>query len=95
MEKIGDQKQLFEHLRAPRGGNETQRGELLKYFRDRVNSGRTGKNYKLHTVKSIGIILQGLGLDDLYYMQSMMEDKRRRGGNDVAWFWWSIQAPKP
>lgn len=78
----------------PEPSRETERGELMKYFMDELNSSR-GKLPKL-TMGRMGKILQGLEVKDLYYMKSQFEDRLSRNGRDAAskHFWWSIKEQK-
>src|ERR1700675_4387162 len=67
----------FKHPPKP----SSERGELLAYFRDGVNAGRDGVQYKKLHIGFIAKKLEGLELRDLYYMKSTIEQERRRGAN--------------
>ena len=69
----------------------TERGELLRYFTDVINKERVGTKYKPLTIKMIGIKLQLLSLEDLYYMQSVAKDIDSRGKSVGAYLFGSIK----
>jgi hypothetical protein len=69
----------------------TERGELLKYFMTELNRTRDGVRFKKLTIPRIAVLVTKIPTDDLYYMRSMMEDMRKRGGNASAWFWSSLK----
>jgi hypothetical protein len=59
--------------------SQTERGELLIYFRDGVNAEQDGNKYRKVGIGYIAKKLEKLELNDLYYMRSVLEDERRRG----------------
>ena len=71
---------------------ETERGQLLAYFRGKINAGRKGTTYKPVSMAWTATKLTGLKLADLYYMQSVMKDLDQKGpGHAVKWFYWSLR----
>ncbi len=88
MEKIAN---LFGKKRAlPKRLSE--RGELLEYFLINVNAERNGKEYKKLPIGMIAWKLHGLKVKDLYYLKSICEDERRRGGSWGKVFWGSLKS---
>lgn len=66
----------------------TERGELLVYFRDRLNETRDGKIYKKLTIGTIAVKLGHLKkVEDLYYLKSICDQSKNFG----ATFWYSIK----
>lgn len=86
---------LFKKYKPKSSGRATERGELMKYFVDELNVSRRGKLRPL-TIGRMGKVLQGLSVQDLYYMKSQFEDRLRRNGRDAAskHFWWSLREEK-
>jgi len=68
---------------------ETERGELLQYFRQRLNIDRTRDGYPALTMGRIGKTLQGIPTKDLYYLKKVCDDSK----NFSKKFWWEI-SPK-
>ena len=87
MEKI---KNLFPNIENKKE-RRTERGDLLEYFKNRINASRRGTKFKPVTIPRVAKILQGLTKQDLYYMKSYMEDLERSGKDPVKWFWWSLK----
>jgi hypothetical protein len=90
MERISN---LF-HQRATKPKRQSQRGELLEYFHLNVNAERDGKKFKKLPIGAVAWKLQGLSVHDLYYLKSICEDERRRGGSWGKVFWGSIRCNK-
>lgn len=78
---------------SKKGGlcNRTERGELMRYFIETLNPQRKGE-YQPLTYSRMGKLLQKVPTKDLYYLKSVMEDKKRRGENYGAYFYWSIKS---
>ena len=91
MEPIG---KIIAAGRQRRPDRRTERGELLRYFTDKINADRDGNRFKKLPVAAVGVKLSHLALADLYYLKSTCEDAERRGKPFSAIFWWSIK-PKP
>ena len=64
--------------------NKTERGELLKYFAQKLNL----------TIPRVAFHLTGFKLPDLYYMKSVCDDEERRG-NIWAKVWWGSIKVRP
>ena len=58
----------------------TERGDLLQYFLDTINSERRADKRKSLPFMVIAVKCTGLELKDLYYLKSICEDADRRGG---------------
>lgn len=76
---------------------ETERGELLVFFQERLNIARHGTAFPKYTFPRIAKLLEGLELKDLYYIQSYFKDLERNKGLTTAskWFHWSLKNPTP
>jgi hypothetical protein len=87
--------QIIRPLRAPaKHDRNSERGDLIKFFTDKVNADRDGKKYRKLPISAIAVKLSHLSLADLYYLKSDCTDAERRGKPFAAVFWWSIK-PKP
>lgn len=77
-------------LKIPPKRNLTERGELLRFFNERVKNIK-GKPYGF---PMMGKKLAHLTLQDLYYFQSVYKDIENRKGEIAAqkFFWWSLKA---
>lgn len=92
---------LFRIPEKPMRSNE--RGELLEWFTEQINRGRTDGKYPKMTIPRMAKILQGQDTHTLHYMRSVMRDyeqnppmkdgKRLDGYvRAIKWFWWSLEA---
>lgn len=83
----------------------TERGELLQWFVDEVNRGRVDGRFPKMTMPRMAKKLQGLDMEALYYMRSVMRDLemnppmvdgKRVDGYVRAqkWFFWSLDNKK-
>lgn len=79
--------------RAPRASGTNERGKLLEFFRNELNAERKGTKYPPISKGRISVILAGLEVRDLRYMQSVYKDNVRRNGTKSAikHFWWSLR----
>lgn len=68
----------------------TERGDLMKYFMDRLNPYRRQDGFPPLTYPWMGRILQGLTLQDLYYLKSTCDDAKSFSKT----FWWLLDARK-
>ena len=68
----------------------TERGELMRYFTDTLN--KDLGSYKPVTIPRMGYILQGLNLEALYYLKSIMEEAEREGRSPQKLFWWKLKS---
>lgn len=53
---------------------ETERGELMKYFIDRINPGRMRDGLPKLTMGRMGKILEQIPTKDLYYLKRICDD---------------------
>lgn len=68
----------------------TERGELLKYFCERVNAQRIRDNYPKITIARMGKTLEKVPTKDLYYLKRVCDDAK----NFSKKFWWEINPKK-
>ncbi len=66
--------------------NETERGELMKYFCERLNSGRLVDGLPPVSMGRMGKMLQAIPTKDLYYLKKVCDDSM----NFSKKFWWEI-----
>ena len=84
------------HL-EPRGRKDraSERGELMQYFREKLNMTRARDGLAPLTMGRMGRVLQAIPTKDLYYLKSICDDAQKRG--DIASFskkfWWEV-SPK-
>jgi hypothetical protein len=89
MEKLAD---LFaQNAKLPKKTRRTERGDLLDYFTHNANLDRDGLKYKKLKISFMAWKLQGLKVKDLYYLKSVCEQERRRGGSWSKAFWGSLK----
>jgi hypothetical protein len=85
MQHIGAQ------LKRPQNTSKiTERGELMKYFCEKLNRGRIRDNLPPITMGRMGKILQGIPTKDLYYLKASCEDS----ANWSKKFWWLLDPKK-
>ena len=60
------------------------RGELMQFFRDKINFNRRGTTFRPLSMPRMGKILEKLDLQTLYFMQSTFLDTERRRGLAAA-----------
>lgn len=60
---------------------DTERGLLLKQFTEEINKERQGTKWKPLTIRGLAIKLSHLSTKDLYYMKSICQDYKNRGGS--------------
>jgi len=65
---------------------ETERGELMRYFCDRLNTGRTRDGLPPVSMGRMGKLLQKIPTKDLYYLKRVCDDAM----NFSKKFWWEI-----
>lgn len=53
---------------------ETERGELMRYFVDRINPGRVRDGLPRITMARMGKILEQIPTKDLYYLKRVCDD---------------------
>lgn len=64
----------------------TERGELLLYFCERLNSGRLRDGLKPIAIGRMGKMLEKIPTKDLYYLKSVCD----KAANFSKKFWWEI-----
>lgn len=69
--------------------NQTERGELLRYFLQTLNQSREKSGYKNLTFPRVAHLLQGQDVPTLYYMKSCMKDRDLEAA--CKFFYWSIR----
>jgi len=82
MEHIGANLPEFKQEKS----RKTERGELMTYFRQRLNASRIEIGMKPLSMARIGMLVQGIPTDDLYYLKSVC-DKAKHFSKK---FWWEI-----
>lgn len=85
MEHIGRHlKRVMQQSRA------TERGELMKYFCERLNAPRRLEGLPAITMARMGKLLQQIPTKDLYYLKSVCD----RARNFSTKFWWELNPEK-
>lgn len=69
---------------------ETERGELMTYFKDRLNATRQRDGLELISMPRMGKILEGIPTKDLYYLKRVCDD----AANFSKKFWWLLDPKK-
>jgi len=69
---------------------ETERGELMKYFLDRINPGRIRDNLPKIAMARMGKILEQIPTKDLYYLKRICDDS----GNFSKRFFYELNPKK-
>lgn len=83
----------MEHIRkhlkefTPRKDRRTERGELMKYFIERLNAARAADGLPPITMGRMGKILEGIPTKDLYYIKSVCDKAK----NFSKKFWWLLK----
>lgn len=70
--------------------NKTERGELMKFFMERLNPGRVRDGYPPLSMGRMGRVLQAIPTKDLYYLKRVCEDAKDFSKK----FWWEINPKK-
>ena len=73
--------------RAMSRGRETERGELMKYFCERINSGRLRDGLAPISMGRMGKTLEKIPTKDLYYLKSVCDQAE----NFSKKFWWELK----
>jgi len=85
MRHIGD------HLRkSAQNARQTERGELMQYFCERLNRARTRDGLPPITMGRMGKMLEKIPTKDLYYIQSVCDDAE----NFSKKFWYLLNPEK-
>lgn len=69
----------------------SERGDLLKYFTDKINLERDGKKYKKVSVGYTARKLSHLTVPDMYYLKSTCNDATSRGYSWSKCFFGSLK----
>ncbi len=82
--------------REKKRGKQTERGELLRFFCEKLNRTRPHDGLPMITLPRMGRLVEKIPTKDLYYLKSICDDSASRGGI-VAFskrFWWEINPKK-
>lgn len=92
MEHIG------KHIQRNKGKERaTERGELMKYFLDKLNRDRVRDGIGPLTMGRMGRLLVAIPTKDLYFLKSVCDDAESRSGTTDSFskkFWWEIKPKK-
>ena len=87
----------MEHISSHISGNggkkkerATERGELMEYFRTRLNRTRVQDDLPALTMPRMGRLLVAIPTKDLYYLKSVCD----QAPNFSKKFWWEINPKK-
>ncbi len=69
---------------------ETERGELMKYFLERINPGRVNDGLPKMTMGHLGKLIEKIPTKDLYYLKRVCNDS----ANFSKKFWWELNPKK-
>jgi hypothetical protein len=94
MEHIG--KHMSEGSDRSKKDKATERGELMKYFMEKLNRSRAGDGLPPLTMARMGRTLVAIPTKDLYYLKSVCDDADARGGpaSFSKKFWWEVKPKK-
>lgn len=86
---------IVEHIKAHikrtlSKAKDTERGELMTYFCQRLNVQRLRDNYPKITMGRMGKMLEKIPTKDLYYLKRVCDDSK----NFSKKFWWEINPKK-
>lgn len=76
--------------RAADDSRKTERGELLKYFCERINAERLADGYPKITIGRMGKMLEKVPTKDLYYLKRVCDDAK----NFSKRFWVELNPKK-
>ncbi len=70
----------------------TERGEMMRYFMDKLNMARVRDGLGPLTMGRMGRMLVAIPTQDLYFLKSICDDADKRNGLDgfSKKFWWEI-----
>lgn len=84
-------KHISSHIkRAATKTRITERGELMKYFCERINVGRIRDGYPKISIPRMGKTLQEIPTKDLYYIKRVCDDAQDFSKK----FWWLLDPKK-
>jgi hypothetical protein len=72
----------------------TERGELMRYFMDKLNPPRVKDGLPPLTMARMGRLLVAIPTRDLYYLKSVCDDAESRGSSFSKKFWWEVKPKK-
>jgi hypothetical protein len=82
MKHIGDNLK-----RVMNKSKETERGELMDYFRQKLNMDRVKDGYPPLSMGRMGKMLEKIPTKDLYYLKRVCDDAK----NFSKKFWWELK----
>ncbi len=65
---------------------QTERGELMKYFIERLNPGRIKDDYPPLTIARMARLMSAMPTQDIYYLKRVCDDAKDFSKK----FWWEI-----
>jgi len=68
----------------------TERGELMQYFRQRLNMDRTKDGFPPITMARMGKMLEKIPTKDLYYLKTVCDSAKHFSKK----FWWELNPEK-
>jgi len=80
----------MELIRKVEKDRRTERGELMRYFCDRLNPGRRQEHLPPVTMSRMGKLLEKIPTKDLYYLKSVCDQSK----NFSKKFWWELDPDK-
>ena len=85
-------KHISTHIKddARKKDRATERGELMKYFMERLNRSRREDGLPLLTMPRMGKALEAIPTKDLYYLKRVCDEAK----NFSKKFWWEINPKK-
>ncbi len=80
------------HIKKTLGKKEkaTERGELMQYFRDKLNRARVRDGLPELSMPRMGRVLQAIPTKDLYYLKSVCD----QATDFSKKFWWEVNPKK-
>lgn len=83
---------ISSHIKGTTGRKEraTERGELMQYFRDKLNRARVRDGLPELSMPRMGRVLQAIPTKDLYYLKSVCD----HASDFSKKFWWEINPKK-
>ncbi len=69
---------------------QTERGEMMRFFCQKLNPGRVQDGIPKITMGHMGKILEGIPTKDLYYLKRVCSDAK----NFSKRFWWELDPEK-
>lgn len=76
---------------APKGRKrQTERGELMRFFQRHLNYSRKQDGLEPITMAHLGVELEGIPTQDLYYLKSVCSKAK----NFSKKFWWELDPDK-